>query len=119
MHLLDGEIATRSILSPLELSVHCGKSAYLLLVLFDEDLFPSSQFVSYKQTSSAPSHAKTLFPLALTDNPANYRIELNIAAVPFGPATFTRMAVSSDEAPSVGTAPIILFNVDVDEGYDD
>ena len=78
LHLLDGEIATKPILSSLELSLHCGKSAYPLLVLFDEHLFSSFSFVSYKQTSSAPSHAKSLFLSHSQMNPANFRIVLNI-----------------------------------------
>lgn len=55
---LDREIVPCPSFPLLRLSPLCGKSAYILFVFFDEHLFPSFQFVGYKQSSPAPSHAR-------------------------------------------------------------
>lgn len=63
-HLLDRETPVELILPSSSISLLCGKSAYVSFVFFDEQsnaIFRSShffQFVGYKQSSPAPSHAR-------------------------------------------------------------
>ena len=87
-HPLDRELATDLIFPLLNLASCAVKAPTFYSFSLTNSLRPFFQFVGYKQNSSAPSHAGNapLLQFALTDNAANCRDELIIAAVPLGPA---------------------------------